>query len=135
MSVSDKLVRLTLRQVPVVKEHILRVEQDGKCPLCSRGLTVEAGCMDHDHATGRVRGILCRGCNGSEGKIKNAFLRYGGGMRTDMVVFLRALADYIEHHRQNPRRFLYHLHRNEEEKRVLKNTRLRKKRAAAKKGK
>lgn len=131
----SEIIRLTAKQVPIVKQHIIAKEQGGQCPLCRRGLTVETGCMDHDHITGRVRGILCRGCNGAEGKIKNAFVRYGGSLRTDLVEFLRALADYLEYHRNNPRTFLYHLHRNEDEKRVLRNTRARKKRAAIKRGK
>lgn len=124
--------RLTAREVPVVKAAIIK-QQGGVCPLCNRGLTVETGCMDHDHVTGACRGVLCRGCNGSEGKIKNAFARYGGGMRTDLVEFLRQLATYLERYRTSPRPFVYHLHRTVDEKRVLANTRARKKRAAAKK--
>lgn len=126
-----EVVRLTARQVPIVKAALIDL-QGGKCPLCSRGISVETGCMDHDHVTGIVRGVLCRGCNGSEGKIKNAFTRYGGGLRTDIVDFLRNLADYLEHHRSNPRKFMYHLHRSSDEKRVLKNKRAKKKRALAK---
>ncbi|QOE32092.1 endonuclease VII [Rhizobium phage Palo] len=129
-----QIVRLTAKQVPIVKQALI-TRQGGVCPLCNRGITVETGCMDHDHDTGRVRGILCRGCNGAEGKIKNAFMRYGGSLRTDLVAFLRALADYLEHYRNNPHRFIYHLHRTDDEKRVLRNTRARKKRAATKKGK
>lgn len=36
-------------------------EQDGKCaiPSCTR----EARSVDHDHETGKVRGLLCQGCN------------------------------------------------------------------------
>lgn len=127
------IVRLTAKQVPIVKSAIIK-RQGNKCPLCQRGITVETGCLDHDHITGACRGVLCRGCNGSEGKIKNAFLRYGGGLRTDLVEFLRELANYLEHYRNNPNRFLYHLHRTDDEKRILRNTRARKKRAAAKKG-
>lgn len=116
----------------MVKQAILTKRQNGRCPLCDRELTVETGCQDHDHVTGLVRGVLCRGCNGSEGKIKNAFLRYGGGMRTDMVVFLRNLADYLEFYRNTPNKAIYHLHRTTEEKRVARNTKARKARAKAK---
>lgn len=126
------MLRLTARQVPVVKAAIIKA-QGGVCPLCSRGITVETGCLDHDHVTGVCRGVLCRGCNGSEGKIKNAFARYGGNMRTDLVEFLRKLADYLQYYRESPRNFQYHLHRTVDEKRILKNTRARKKRAASKK--
>lgn len=126
-----EVVRLTPKQVPVVKAALIEL-QGGRCPLCERTITVETGCMDHDHVTGICRGVLCRGCNGSEGKIKNAFTRYGGGLRTDIVDFLRNLANYLEHHRNNPRKFMYHLHRTTEEKRVLRNKRAKKKRALAK---
>lgn len=35
-------------------------EQDGKCLIC---LDQEAKVVDHCHKTGRVRGLLCQGCN------------------------------------------------------------------------
>ncbi len=68
-------------------------EQGGLCAICrqppteavnqtgQRGLHV-----DHDHATGAVRGLLCTNCNGSLGKMK------------DSPELLRAAADYLEQH-------------------------------------
>jgi hypothetical protein len=37
--------------------------QGGACALCRRPFTETRGCVDHDHATGRVRGVLCIPCN------------------------------------------------------------------------
>jgi hypothetical protein len=35
--------------------------QDGKCAVCERAL--KRNYVDHDHATGKVRGIVCCRCN------------------------------------------------------------------------
>lgn len=35
--------------------------QDGKCAICKK-LTKKL-CVDHSHATGAFRGMLCRSCN------------------------------------------------------------------------
>jgi hypothetical protein len=34
-------------------------EQDGKCPICDADLTTKRWVVDHDHHTGRFRGLLC----------------------------------------------------------------------------
>ena len=45
-------------------------QQDGVCAICGReetarhsSGTVRSLCVDHDHATGAIRGLLCRECN------------------------------------------------------------------------
>lgn len=47
------------------------VEQKGKCPICLTKITEENLAVDHDHATARVRGILCRRCNRTLGLLRD----------------------------------------------------------------
>ena len=40
------------------------IQQDNKCILCLNEFLASLDiCVDHCHSTGRVRGLLCRGCN------------------------------------------------------------------------
>ena len=49
-------------------------EQNGVCAICST-FEVENTrgrlCIDHDHRDGRVRGLLCIGCNTAIGSLKD----------------------------------------------------------------
>lgn len=50
-------------------EYEARVQgQGGMCACCGRGLGIKP-VVDHDHETGKVRGIVCYGCNTGLGKI------------------------------------------------------------------
>lgn len=42
--------------------RIILKEQQGACAVCKTFL-IDGACVDHDHATGIVRGILCKKCN------------------------------------------------------------------------
>lgn len=44
---------------------VLRAEQGGRCAVCG---ATNPRCLDHDHTTGLIRGLLCRRCNLVEGK-------------------------------------------------------------------
>jgi len=58
--------------------------QGGLCAICKAAPAVH---VDHDHATGAVRQMLCFNCNGGLGQFK------------DDPAVLRAAAHYVEHHR------------------------------------
>lgn len=64
-------------------------EQDGVCAICR---AAPAAHVDHDHDTGRVRGLLCFNCNGALGQFRD---------RTELM--LRAVA-YL--HRGSAARFV-----------------------------
>ena len=59
---------LTHAQVAILKEA-----QNGVCAICRRVARMPWGlCVDHDHATGRVRGLLCRPCNSALGLLQDS---------------------------------------------------------------
>ena len=43
--------------------------QDAQCAICGRGGLL---CVDHDHETGRVRGLLCTPCNTALGGFRDS---------------------------------------------------------------
>lgn len=63
--------------------------QGGVCAIC---LVATASHVDHDHATGKVRELLCFNCNGGLGQFK------------DDPDVLRAAAEYVERHRDRQAR-------------------------------
>lgn len=60
--------------------------QGGLCAICKR--IMNGICIDHDHETGKVRGLLCRNCN------------TGLGMFEENIEFLRLCITYIEKHKE-----------------------------------
>jgi hypothetical protein len=51
--------------------------QDGYCAICGRHQSeFQRGlCIDHDHATGKIRGLLCFSCNGGLGQFADSIER------------------------------------------------------------
>jgi hypothetical protein len=48
-------------------------EQGGRCAICGthQCATGRALAVDHDHKTGKVRGLLCQACNTAIGKLND----------------------------------------------------------------
>jgi RNase P subunit RPR2 len=60
-------------------------DQQGRCKACGDVLAPSRHVhVDHDHRTGRIRGILCHSCNGALGHAQDDSTR------------LRSLADYMD---------------------------------------
>lgn len=51
-------------------EYMLKI-QDGKCETCgcTESIAGRRLCVDHDHATGKIRGLLCHSCNTALGMV------------------------------------------------------------------
>lgn len=66
----------------------LMVAAGGRCQICgasgSKSIRKKHLCIDHDHTTGRIRGILCDTCN------------RGIGLLGDNPDRIRAAASYLE---------------------------------------
>ena len=62
--------RLILYGLTLRDYYRLLVAQNFKCGICDKERTERCGLVvDHDHATDRVRGLLCSGCNRAIGLI------------------------------------------------------------------
>lgn len=48
--------------------------QDGRCGFCETELVTPV--LDHDHATGLVRGLLCGRCNTIEGRTSSEHVQW-----------------------------------------------------------
>jgi hypothetical protein len=59
-------------------------EQGGLCAICGNPPGERALCVDHDHVTGKVRGLLCDACNRALGVFQ------------DDVALLLAATKYLE---------------------------------------
>lgn len=72
-----------VRHYGVTIEYIeeLYEKQLGLCAICDKSMSYGEYQIDHSHVTGKVRGLLCRGCNMSLGHVEkedwlNKVLKY-----------------------------------------------------------
>lgn len=132
--------KLTRAQVPKARELLL-AQQGHKCLLCGcsfKEQTVKGRkrvqkykpALDHCHSHGFVRGVLCVNCNGREGEIFNRARRCSrGGTPAE---WLQKLVEYWLKHETPQTEYIHPDHKSEDDKRLERNAKERKKRAAAK---
>ena len=70
--------------ISAAEYNALYESQNGCCAVCGHIPDGRRLSVDHDHATGAVRGLLCRNCNLVLGHVK------------DRVIILLRLAEYLE---------------------------------------
>lgn len=49
--------------ISIEEKNKILLSQEGKCALCKKEISDFSAVTDHDHKTGKIRGILCRTCN------------------------------------------------------------------------
>lgn len=118
-------------QLKAVRADFL-AKQGGRCGMCLQVINADQAVMDHDHKTGFLREVLCRNCNGIEGKIKNLAAR--GKRQYDESWFLQRVLAYWEKHDDEvpDHGLVYPTHKTADEKRLRANALARKRRAARK---
>lgn len=120
-------MRIKTADIPDWRAKII-IEQGGKCWICEIDLSEAVACLDHDHETGRVRGVLCNNCNGIEGKVSN-LARRGKRDKTKRQFVEKILSYWVAQQKE----LIHPSHKTSDEKRLLRNkrARLRKKKKQA----
>lgn len=70
-----------LRRYGLTEEEFVAMldAQGNACAACRRDFSDDLGpCIDHDHDTGEVRGLLCSGCNTALGMLADDPVRISG---------------------------------------------------------
>jgi len=62
------------RNYGLEQEQVIEImeSQHYKCAICDIPFNETQACIDHNHETNNVRGILCRTCNTGIGSLKNS---------------------------------------------------------------
>lgn len=82
----NRAIRIRAYGISVEQYDQMLLAQDKCCALCARILS-DRICIDHDHATGIVRALLCVSCNSGLGDFQ------------DDPELMRRAAEYVERHR------------------------------------
>lgn len=74
---TERIKVLRLRQeklygMPAAEQEAMLERQGGRCALCGDPPGRRRLSVDHDHATGLVRGMLCHRCNTALGNLKDS---------------------------------------------------------------
>lgn len=92
-SIQTELERIRVNRISTLKKYNLTLEQwdslfakqGNACAICRTTYSQGSGwATDHNHETGKVRGILCSQCNSGIGMLKDDPMR------------CRAAAEYLE---------------------------------------
>lgn len=125
-------MRLTQSQLKEYRETAWKA-QDGRCGLTGRPMALADAVVDHCHTTGVIRGVIDRGANSMLGKIENHRRLARLTSDKDLSLFLSNVVGYLSKGAAmalRPDAVLYPTHRTADEKRLLRNKRARKARAA-----
>lgn len=82
-----ELDRIRFKKYGITGEEFRLIvkKQNGKCPICKRKDNKNLS-IDHDHFTGKLRGVICNRCNMALGNVQ------------DSPKILKALINYLEKH-------------------------------------
>lgn len=122
--------KLKYSEVASVREQLL-LAQGGRCKLSGMPISPDEAVLDHCHTTGQVRGVLHRGVNSMLGKIENHRRIAGLSKDTDLAKMLAGVVYYLSRKEAYPT-LIYPTHKTADEKRIARNAKARKRRAAAK---